>query len=287
MPPSTSPASPPLPEEAARFGLEAIDAFYGLHAAIYDWTRPFLLSDRGEAVRALGLRPGERVLDVGCGTGWSLPRLRARGAQVVGIEPSSPMRRQARARLERHRLAGVVDLDPRPYGSHGDYEGTADAVLFSYSLSMIPPFEEALERARLDLRPGGRIVVVDFLDAWGPVGLGLRRSHVHLGPDRLRTLRRLFPRHHEAIRSVGLWGHSSSRARAGRRPRSPGPSPGLLHPGHAGRLDRVEHGPHDEARLPHLRQLPLALAYDSTPTSQLYAGTAASGWRRRRFTGSG
>jgi hypothetical protein len=72
---------------------------------------------------------------------------------------------------------------------------------------MIPPFEEVLERARLDLRPGGRIAVVDFLDAWGPVDLGLRRSHVHLGPDRLRTLRRFFPRHHEAIRSVGLWAY--------------------------------------------------------------------------------
>ena len=92
------------------------------------------------------------------------------------------MRRQAAARLERHGLSGVVDLDSRPYGSHAGYEGEVDAVLFSYSLSMIPPFEEVLERARLDLRPGGRIAVVDFLDAWGPVDLGLRRSHVHLGP---------------------------------------------------------------------------------------------------------
>ena len=78
-------------------------------------------------------------------------------------------------------------------------------MLFSYSLSMIPPFEEVLERARLDLRPGGRIAVVDFVDARGPVGFGLRRSHVHLGPERLRALRRLFPRHHESIRTVGLW----------------------------------------------------------------------------------
>jgi S-adenosylmethionine-diacylgycerolhomoserine-N-methlytransferase len=98
-----------------------------------------------------------------------------------------------------------VELDARPYGSHAEYEGGVDAVLFSYSLSMIPPFEEVLERARLDLRPGGRIAVVDFLDAWGPVRFGLRRSHVQLGRERLRALRRLFPRHHEAIRSVGLW----------------------------------------------------------------------------------
>jgi len=205
MPPSTSPASLSPPEDAGRFGLDALDGFYRLHAAVYDWTRPFILFGRDEAVRSLRLRPGERVLDVGCGTGWSLPRLQARGARVTGIEPSAPMRRRASARLERLRLAGVVDQDPRPYGSHPEYEGGVDAVLFSYSLSMIPPYEEVLDRARKDLRPGGRIAVVDFLDACGPVGFGLRHSHVVLGEARLRALRGLFPRHHEAIRSVGLW----------------------------------------------------------------------------------
>jgi S-adenosylmethionine-diacylgycerolhomoserine-N-methlytransferase len=202
MPPSTSPDSLRPPETAAPF---ALDGFYRLHAGIYDWTRPFLLFGRREAVRALRLRPGELVLDVGCGTGWSLPRLHARGARVVGIEPCAPMRQKAALRLERHRLVGVVDLDPRPYGSHPGYEGTADAVLFSYSLSMIPRFPEVVERARRDLRPGGRIAVVDFIDAWGPVGLGLRRSHVHLGPDRLAALRRTFAAPREGVRSTGLW----------------------------------------------------------------------------------
>jgi S-adenosylmethionine-diacylgycerolhomoserine-N-methlytransferase len=198
--------------------LDALEGFYRLHASIYDWTRPLFLFGRREAVRALALRPGERVLDVGCGTGWSLPRLFARGARVVGVEPAAPMRRLAAARLERRGLSGVVDLDPRPYGSHAEYESGVDAVLFSYSLSMIPPFEAVLDRARLDLRRVGRIAVGDFLDARGPVGLGLRRSHVHLGPERLGALRRLFPRHHEAIRSVGLWRYflfSGSRHDAG------------------------------------------------------------------------
>jgi S-adenosylmethionine-diacylgycerolhomoserine-N-methlytransferase len=115
------------------------------------------------------------------------------------------MRRRAAARLERLGLSGVVDLDPRPYGSHAGCQGAADAVLFSYSLSMIPPYEEVLERARRDLRPGGRIAVVDFLDARGPVGFGLRCSHVHLGPERLDALRRLFPGGRADVRSVGLW----------------------------------------------------------------------------------
>jgi S-adenosylmethionine-diacylgycerolhomoserine-N-methlytransferase len=207
MLPSTSPASPLRSERDSSFGLDALDRFYRLHAAIYDWTRPLLLFGRREAVRALALRGGERVLDVGCGTGYSLPRLLARGTRVVGIDPSASMRRRAASRLERLGLAGVVDLDPRPYASHADYAGQADAILFSYSLSMIPPYAAAIERAAADLVPGGRLSVVDFLDAWGPVGLGLRRSHVALGDARLSQLRRSFPRHSLEVRQAGLWSY--------------------------------------------------------------------------------
>jgi len=216
MAPSTSPASPPLSETADRFGLEALEGFYRFHAAIYDWSRPLLLQGREQAIAALELVPGCTALDVGCGTGFSLPRLAARGARVTGIEPCSAMRVRAAARLARLGLDGSVRLDPRPYGSHDDYEASADAILLSYSLSMIPPFAEVLERARLDLRPGGRLVVVDFLDAPGPVGFGLRRSHVHLGSERLDLLRRLFATHRVAKRSLGLWSYfvfSGVRAR--------------------------------------------------------------------------
>jgi S-adenosylmethionine-diacylgycerolhomoserine-N-methlytransferase len=205
MPPSTSPTWLPPPEAADPWGLGRLEGFYRLHARVYDLTRPFLLFGRTEAVRTLGLRPGERVLDVGCGTGGSLPRLARSGAKVTGVECSGPMRDQAEARLHRLGLDGEVDLDPRPYGTHAEYRGAVDALLFSYSLSMIPPYDTVLERARADLRPEGRISVVDFLDARWPVGSGLRRSHVHLGPGRLDALRRLFPRHEVEVRSVGWW----------------------------------------------------------------------------------
>ena len=70
---------------------------------------------------------------------------------------------------------------------------------------MIPPFEHVLARARRDLRGGGRIVVVDFLDACGLPGVGLRRSHVFLGPERLAALERLFPAARGDRASAGLW----------------------------------------------------------------------------------
>jgi S-adenosylmethionine-diacylgycerolhomoserine-N-methlytransferase len=205
MAPSTSPASLPRLDGADPWGLAALERFYRLHARVYDLTRPLLLFGRAEAVRRLAPVAGDRVLDVGCGTGWSLPRLAVAGGRVVGVECSEPMRRQAERRLRRRGLEGVVTLDPRPYGGHADYVRAIDRALFSYSLSMIPPVSIVLARARADLRPGGRIAVVDFLDAHWPVGPGLRRSHVHLGPERIDALRRLFPRHRAEVRSVGLW----------------------------------------------------------------------------------
>lgn len=205
MPPSTSPTSFPRTEPPDPWALSALDGFYRAHARVYDWTRPFILFGRRQAIRALSLRPGDRALDVGCGTGWGLPQLRAFGAEPVGVECSAPMRREAARRLARGGLSDVVVLDPLPYGSHDRYAGSADAILFSYSLSMIPPFAIVLERAERDLREGGRIAAVDFLDARGPVGFALRRSHVHLGPERLEALCRRFPSHVVTIRSVGLW----------------------------------------------------------------------------------
>lgn len=183
---------------AARFGLPALDRFYRVQAPLYDWTRPFFLYGRRAALAALDARPGDRVLDVGCGTGWSAARLASQGARVTGIEPSEPMRRRARARAPR------FELDPRPYGSHDGHRG-ADRVLFSYSLSMIPPFAEAIARARQDLRPGGRLVVVDFLDARVPVRGWLTESHVFLGPERLDALRDAFPSHRLRLRNAFAW----------------------------------------------------------------------------------
>jgi S-adenosylmethionine-diacylgycerolhomoserine-N-methlytransferase len=189
------------------FALGALQAFYRLHAPIYDLTRPLILRGRRRVLEGLAVTRGQLVLDVGCGTGFSLPHLHARGAEVVGIEPSAAMRARAERQVRRCQLRDWIRLDSRPYGSHDEHAGRADRILLSYSLSMIPCFEEVLQRARADLRPGGRIGVVDFLSAWRPVAGLLTRSHVFLGGDRFSELRRLFPRHSYSVYRGGLWSY--------------------------------------------------------------------------------
>ena len=203
---STSLSSSPPPPEIEAYALEPLARFYRRHSSFYDWTRPFILYGRHRLLVSLALRPRMTVIDVGCGTGWSLPWLAAAGASVIGVEPSPHMRARAQARAARLGMSGRAAFDHRPYGSHAEYAGRADVVLFSYSLSMIPPHAEVLARARADLRAGGTVAVVDFLTAMAPEPAAiLRRSHVHLGTERLDALRRVFPEHRVDVRNAVLW----------------------------------------------------------------------------------
>lgn len=125
--------------------------------------RPVYRPGRLAGIAALRLRPGDRVLDVGCGTGLNLPLLRegvgAAGA-VAGVDASTAMLRQASTRIHR---AGWANVTVRE-GDAADppVTGPVDAVLFTYSLSVIGDWRAAWAQAMAALRPGGRVVVVDL-----------------------------------------------------------------------------------------------------------------------------
>ena len=142
---------------------------YGGVARIYDvlsleW--PVYHVGREVGVAALRLGPGDRVLDVGCGTGLNFPLLHAAvgdGGAVVGVDAAAAMVRQARSRIAR---AGWTDVDVWCGDAADPPPGVAgqmfDAVLFTYALSVIGDWRQAWERAFAMLRPGGRVAVVDL-----------------------------------------------------------------------------------------------------------------------------
>ncbi|MDN5744851.1 MAG: methyltransferase domain-containing protein [Nocardioidaceae bacterium] len=119
----------------------------------------------------LGLKPGERVLLVGCGTGLDLPWVTAAvgsTGQVVGVDRSPAMLDQARAKVATHAWSHV-ELVLTDAARLEQIQGPFDAVVFSYSLSIIDD-ERAAWRAALDrLAPGGRVAV---LDTDLPTGVG-------------------------------------------------------------------------------------------------------------------
>jgi len=161
-----------------------MDQMYRRQRHIYDLSRKFYLLGRDEAIARLRPAPGDRVLEVGCGTGRNLVKL-ARAypqARLFGLDVSREMLATAAASTARARLSSRIALaqgnaaafDPQALFGCANFE----RVMISYALSMIPPWREALAQALDVLAPGGSVEMVDFGDCAGlpgPFRAGLRR----------------------------------------------------------------------------------------------------------------
>lgn len=145
---------------------EETRAYYDKISAVYD-----LLAERSEGpvrqagVDKLGLRPAERVLEIGYGTGHSLVELaRAVGPEgkVFGIDLSDRMRARAQERLEKEGLSARVELTTGDAARLPYSDGSVDAVFMSFTLELFdtPEIPRVLAECKRVLRPGGRIGVV-------------------------------------------------------------------------------------------------------------------------------
>lgn len=190
--------------------------YYGLQARIYDQTRWMFLFGRRQIVTDLKLRSGDRVIEVGAGTGANLEPIRSavgEAGQVVAVDCARPMIERTRARIKNHRWRNVEAVESE-YGSSPIRPGWADAVVFSYSLSMIPSWTAALDCAVLELAPGGRIGVVDFCVSRRNVRTKtfvrwMNLNRVHLDRPYARELAARFEPELEITRSGlgGLWSY--------------------------------------------------------------------------------
>ncbi len=157
----------------------AIELYADL-AQQYDAETRFITGIRSQAIAALRLRPGESVLDAGCGTGWCLPML-AKGVgvagKVQGFEPSPDMLALARKRVAEDCLH-QVELQ-NTSGAMATLTQAPDAILFSYTHDLIRS-RASLEHLFAQCRPGTRIVAAGtklFPTWFFPGNWYLRHTH--------------------------------------------------------------------------------------------------------------
>jgi ubiquinone/menaquinone biosynthesis C-methylase UbiE len=145
--------------------LSRVASRYDRLARWYRFAGPLILLAPGfrrKAVKRLGLKHGDRVLEVGCGTGRNLALLcEAVGTDgvVIGIDASAGMLAKARQLVRRYGWKNVrlIHQDAAELA----LEDPVDAVFFSLSYSVLPDREPLLLKAWEAVRPGGQLVIMD------------------------------------------------------------------------------------------------------------------------------
>jgi S-adenosylmethionine-diacylgycerolhomoserine-N-methlytransferase len=178
-----------------------MDRMYRRQRHIYDLSRKYYLLGRDEAIVRLKPLPGDRVLEIGCGTGRNLIKAAKTypQAQFFGLDVSGEMLKTAATSIARAGLSQRIRLgqgdaaafDPEALFGHARFE----RVMISYALSMIPPWREALAQGLDVVSPGGSLHCVDFGGCSGlpssfKAGLWRWLSAFHVSPreDLAQTL---------------------------------------------------------------------------------------------------
>jgi phosphatidylethanolamine/phosphatidyl-N-methylethanolamine N-methyltransferase len=149
---------------AAELDKDAVERAYARWAPIYDLVFGAVFDRGRKASIAAAERIGGRILEVGVGTGLSLPEY-GWVNRVTGVDLSAPMLRKAKARVVEHRLTNVEGLAVMDAQHLGFRDAAFDVVVAQYVITAVPDPEATLNEFARVLKPGGEIILVNHLGA--------------------------------------------------------------------------------------------------------------------------
>jgi demethylmenaquinone methyltransferase/2-methoxy-6-polyprenyl-1,4-benzoquinol methylase len=118
---------------------------------------------RRDTVASLALKPGDVVIELGCGTGLNFPFLEhavGESGKIIGVDLTDAMLDQAHDRV---RAAGwqnveLVQSDLARY----EFPAGVSGILSTFAITLVPEYDEIIQTGAQALKPGGRMAILDF-----------------------------------------------------------------------------------------------------------------------------
>ena len=156
---------------AAELDRDAVARAYARWAPVYDLVFGPVFERGRQAAITAAERIGGRILEVGVGTGISLPDY-SRKNRIYGVDISEPMLRKAQERVRElglHHVEGLAVMD----AEHLDFDDASfDVVGAQYVITAVPDPEATLDEFARVLKPGGEIILLSRVGAEA----GMRRA---------------------------------------------------------------------------------------------------------------
>lgn len=131
------------------------------HVLVYETVfEPFSTSFADVAITALGLAPGARCLDVGCGSGGAVLRLAAMGMDVAAVDASVAMIERVKVRA--HAAGAAVDAQVMDGQALKFTDNAFDAAISVFGVILFPDAVAGLREMHRVVKPGGSVAVVTW-----------------------------------------------------------------------------------------------------------------------------